>query len=294
MEDSYIIHGHDGAADDQMALLLLLTNHNLLATVLTPADSHIEPAKEMCKKILTVTQKTFIPLIVNDAEIPNPFPEEWKDETTEINKMVDIDVDNKLIVHDVNFLVDLIMRSEKPIIYVETGTLTTLAKCLKINPLVESKIKQIIWTGGSFGDIGHYLPENCDGSQTYNSYSDPHSANFVFQTNIEIILFTREATKTALLTREFYDNLPKSIYGDIYTKVYSIYVNMSFYRLWDVLTVSYINIPTAFKTTEYKCKIITDGKSQGKTEVCEDGRSVLAVYEADLNLFYSDVISRLK
>lgn len=70
MENYAIIHSHDGAADDVMALLLLLTNHDLLATVLTPADSWIKPATEMTQKVIAHCNPE-VPFILNDVEIPN-------------------------------------------------------------------------------------------------------------------------------------------------------------------------------------------------------------------------------
>lgn len=291
-----IIHGHDGAADDQMALLLLLTKHKLLATVLTPADSHLDPAEEMCKKILVGTDNIDIPLIVNNVSIMNPFPDQWKDESYDVNKLIDIDISNcNIESRDIHYLIDLILTSDKPIIYVETGTLTTLAQCLSINPLIEDKIEKLIWTGGSFGENGTYLPEGCDGSQTYNSYSDPISAKVVFDTNIDIVLLTREATDKALLSKVFYEQLPDTRYGNIYKNVYAFYIDMSFYRLWDVLTVSYIDIPEIFERGKYECqvKLITEGKSQGKTEICSNGRKVHVICDIDLDLFHSYVIKQL-
>lgn len=289
-----IIHSHDGAADDQMALLLLVAQYKLSAVVLTPADSHAEPAEEMCKKILTATNNWSVPLIVNNAHIPNPFPIEWRDESTAINKLIDVVIDTRITTKHMSDLITIIEKSELPIIYIETGTLTTLATCLSINPSIESKIKKIIWTGGSFDRPMLNPPHGCDGTQTYNSYSDPFSANLVFSTNIEIMLFTREVTEKAHLTREFYDNLPKSPYGEIYKSVYSFYINMPSYRLWDVLTVAFINIPKAFNTTHHNCKLITDGASAGKTEICDDGRIVEAVYDVNLELFYANVIDTLR
>ena len=290
-----IIHSHDGAADDQMALLLLLTKHKLLATVLTPADSRLTPAKEMCQKILALTDSIEIPLIVNDTNVPNPFPEKWRDESNEVNELIDHNIAGiDFKIGDIKLLTDIILGSDKDIIYIETGPLTTLAQCLKLNPLVEKKISKIIWTGGSFGPNGTYLPEGCDGSQTYNSYCDPYSAKVVFDTNIEIILLTREVTELALLSRDLYDNLPETKYGDLYRRVYGYYIDMSFYRLWDVLTVSYIDIPEAFKQEYLKCKLVTEGTSSGRTLKDDYGREVCAVYDVNLNLFYDYVIKQMK
>jgi len=293
-EQFSIIHSHDGAGDDQMALLLLLTKYKLLATVLTPADSYLEPAKEMTQKLLTITNCEDIPFIVNDIDTPNTFPLQWRDESYSINNLIKIDKDYKHIkTFNLEKLVEIILASEKRIIFIETGPLTTLSQCLKLAPSIEHKISKVIWTGGSFGLNGFNPPDNCDGSQTYNSYCDPSSANDVWQTSIDIVLLTREVTEKAFLSKEFYENLPLSKYGSIFRDVYSFYVDQSYYRLWDVLTVSYIDIPNSFNHVKHRCKIIVEGESQGKTETCDDGKEVVAITNVDLNDFYSYVLKQL-
>ncbi len=293
-ENFAVIHSHDGAGDDQMALLLLLTKHKLLATVLTPADSYLDPAKEMTQKILALTDNEDIPFIINDVDTPNLFPSEWRKESYNVNKLVKTE---KEYVHiknkNIEDLVQIILKSDKNIIFIETGPLTTLAQCLQIDPSIEHKISRIIWTGGSFNGKSVSRPEGCDGSQTYNSYCDPSSANIVWLTSIEIVLLTREVTEKALLSEEFYGNLPKSKYGEIYRQVYSFYVSQPYYRLWDVLSVSYLDMPHIFKFEEHKCRIISNGESQGRTEICTSGRNVVAVTDVNLDEFYSYVLDRL-
>lgn len=287
------IHSHDGAADDQLATILLLNMKlDLIAVCVTPADSHYLPAVQMANHIYNG------PIIINDNLFKNNFPESWKDETIEICEIMGAG-NTEIPLSESNYdeckkLITIILNSEKPIVFIETGTMNLLAKCLMIEPLIVKKIHQIIWTAGS-ETIAKSPPPGCDGTQTWNCYIDSTAADYVFSnTDTEIVLFTREVTDKIKLTHEFVNALPDTPHGNMFRKVYSYYVDQEFYRLWDVATASYPQTQDLFEFKYLRMNIITTGKSEGKTEITPHGRFVKFLTTVESEKIYDFIINTLK
>lgn len=287
------IHSHDGAADDQLATVMLLNmNLNLIAVCVTPADSYYETAVKMTKKLYNG------PIIINNNIFDNNFPKSWRDETYDICRLMDAEeIELPHVSDDVvecMKLIDIIQNSKNSITFIETGTMNLLAKCLKLDPSIGNKITNVIWTAGS-QTIAKSPPPGCDGTQTWNCYIDSKSAQYVFEnTNMEIVLFTREVTDKVKLTREFLDMLPDTYYGNLFRKVYSYYVEQEFYRLWDVMTATYPLTSKLFQFEYIHMQIITHGESEGKTEISNNGRFVKFLKDVDPQKIYNFIVEMLK
>lgn len=305
MEQYNYIHSHDGAGDDQLALILMINilssvNKKLLATVLTPSDSYLEPALNTTSKIVYNFSKETL-IIVSDIITPNSFPKCWKDDSYKIDEIVDLECNKEKlnISTDIAELVKIIKSSDKKIIIYETGPLTTLAKCLSTDPGIQDYISEIIWMGGCFDNsVSKSLPRTVDGTQSWNSYIDPIAADIVWKSKIKLTLFTREITEKFKITSYFLNNLPNSVCGNIFKNVYNMYKDDYFYRLWDVGTISYITLFDKYQHKYINSKIITSGKSQGKTlELNNDEKLVKKVKVVtdidDLLLLYNTIIQYL-
>ena len=337
MSQINVIHGHDGAADDQMALLLLLTMEhvNLIGVAIMPADSLPIPAVRMTNKLLTDFKST-APTYLYNVQTPNSFPQSWRDETIDVCKLMDADydkydypcwtidefIDRIGYVVPTNFEQDTTVwkSSTKGLVYIETGPLTILAECLRREPQIKNKIGQLIWCGGGFdteppGSTGSGTDArgkydkgiNADGSQSWNAFIDPAAVKLVFQEIDNIIIFPRELTDKIKLTKEFYDKLPKlseslikenSIgCGNIYRKVYSKYIDMDFYRLWDVLTASYLGCPALFKLETHNVEVETSGLlNNGQTRLTPEGsggKKMQIAVDVDIDGFYKYVLNQL-
>ena len=277
-----VIHSHDGAADDQMALLLLTHLHkskqiNLLAVSILPADSRAKPAIQMSNKIV---EDMGIPVIFNDKETPNKFPDEWRDETIKICKLLDADHDKYYKYESFETLIE-IMKTYSNITFIETGSLTTLADCLKMNDSIKQHIERIIWTGGCFDNnpgksIKKIGDEVMDGTQSWNAFIDPMSAKYVINSNMKIIMFPSELTNNIKLS-DIYHNLPYTEIGEIFRKVYAEYINDASYCIWDVFTVSYVGGNPFIEFDGNHIDIITEGISTGKTVKSPNGGYVYVV-----------------
>lgn len=277
-----VIHSHDGAADDQMALLLLTSLHkskqiNLLAVSVLPADSRAKPAIQMSNKIV---ENMDIPVIFNDKETPNKFPDEWRDETIKICKLMDADHDKYYKYEKLEKLIQII-KKHNDITFIETGSLTTLADCLKIDASIKHNIIRIVWTGGCFDNnpgksIKKIDDVVMDGTQSWNAFIDPISAKYVIDSDMKIIIFPSELTNQVKLSG-IYHKLPYTETGEIFRKVYAEYINDESYCVWDVFTASYVGGEPDIELDFRSIDIITDGISTGKTIESPDGTPVFII-----------------
>lgn len=301
-----VIHSHDGAADDQMALLLLKTmkHVNLLGVVVMPADSILESALSITNYIADTT-----PVFVHDVKTPNRFPEEWREETNDISRLInEIAEQNPKSSETPRIprtlrtrqfgiweLIEVI-RHNYDITFIETGPLTVLADCIKLCPDISDHINHVIWTGGGFDDVPSksiiQQYREFDGTQSWNALIDPISVKIVFDSKLKLTIFPRELTDSAKLTKTFYDNLPDTTNGRIYKQVYSKYLLMEFYRLWDVLTVSFVGCDI-FQSEQRKLSVMVDGSSMGRTITSDIGRMADVVTKVNIDQFYTYLLNQL-
>lgn len=314
MTEEQIILSHDGAGDDLLGMLLLLTyNVDIKAIILTPADAYLEPALENIQMILNVTNKNNIPITINNVSFKNDFPKEWKEQSyndNEVLRTITKYQENMKYVppsklNGYELLVEILSRSsDRSIIFIETGPMTLLGYTLSKNKDLEKKIKKVIWMGGSFdSDISETLKQykyaecEIDGTQSWNSFCDPINACNIFNSDHEydLILVTKEVTDKVPISKEFFNSLPNNIYGDIFKAIYNQVKDEPYYRMWDVVTVGYLGIPEAFSGIIKTCTILTEGSSQGRTVECnkDKGKSVLALIDINLNLIYKHILNQL-
>ena len=222
-----VIISHDGAGDDLLAMTLLLSYSNVrvIAIVLTPADSCLEPALQSVIHILNLLHQTDIPVFVNSQSVVNDFPVSWRDQSYKdyealqslpITNYVDI-----MVNYNLESIVD--MLPIESVLFIETGPLTALARMLKI-PQVVAKVKHVYWMGGKFRpELSHFvIPYGGDGSQSWNAYCDPLSANYVLESGCPLTMITQEVTEIVKITPEFYDRLPDTISGKIFKIIYGL------------------------------------------------------------------------
>jgi inosine-uridine nucleoside N-ribohydrolase len=275
MDIPQVIHSHDGAADDQLALLFLVQLHksrkiNLLAVSIMPADSHPEPAIKMSNYIVNGLN---IPVILHNKKTPNQFPETWKDETYDACRVMGANHDCFNKAFDISKLMEII-KYNIDIIFIETGPLTTLADCLELDKNISFlHIIKVIWTGGSFdNNPGKTIKKSGDlvmeGTQSWNAFIDPPAVEKVLSADWKVVMFPSEIINQVKLTQDFYNKLPNTEAGKIFHDVYKLYLDKD-YSIWDVLTATYIEKPGLFEIQSYQVYVHTKSVYAGKT-VCTD------------------------
>jgi purine nucleosidase len=94
----------------------------------------------------------------------------------------------------VQLIADTLEAASDPVTLVPTGPLTNIATFLLAKPELRSKIKEIVWMGGSTGrgNVGAY-PE-------FNAWADPEAADIVVRSGIPFTMVGLNITHQALVT----------------------------------------------------------------------------------------------
>jgi purine nucleosidase len=299
-----VLMDHDGAIDDYLAALLLLTMDQVqpLGIVVTPADCYIQPAVSITRKMLDLVGRSDISVAESTVRGINPFPTVYRRDSLIIDHLPILnqqdDVQAPLVSEPgQNFMVQVLREAPEPVTLLVTGPLTTLAVALDMAPEIESKIERLIWMGGALnvpGNISAELEPSQDGTAEWNAYWDAIAIYQVWKTNIPIIMCPLDITNTVPLTPEFVRQLGRQRHhplSDLAGQCYALALVQDYY-LWDVLTTAYIAHPEFYKLREWETQVITGGPSQGRIVIEPGGRNVQALDWVDTKQFYDYVLQQ--
>ena len=96
--------------------------------------------------------------------------------------------------HAVDFIINQCLNSQEKITICPTGPLTNIAEAILRNPLIIDNIDKIIFMGGVAKDLGNITPV-----AEFNIFVDPHAANIVLESNIELIMLGLDVTHKVLV-----------------------------------------------------------------------------------------------
>ncbi|OKH46749.1 nucleoside hydrolase [Calothrix sp. HK-06] len=301
-----VLLDHDGAVDDFLAVMLLLTMEHIepIGIIVTPADCYIQPAVSATRKILDLMGKSHIPVAESTVRGINPFPYLYRRDSFVIDNLPILNQQDTyttplLTEPGQDFMIRTLQQAPEPITLLITGPLTNLAYALDKAPDIETKIRRLIWMGGALnvaGNVEKNWESGQDGSAEWNAYWDPKAVARVWESSIEIIMCSLDITNNVPVTPEFVQKIGKQRQyniSDLAGQCYALVISQDYYA-WDVLATSYLGHPEAFELKELQTEIIATGKSQGRTKVVEKGRKILAMNKVDTNCFYSYILQQWK
>lgn len=141
MPKKLVLMDHEGAVDDFLSTVLLMTMENVqrLGVIVTPADCYIEPAVNATRKILDLMGCSDIPVAESTVRGVNPFPVLFRRDSFAVDHFPILNeketIDTPLISEPgQNFMVRVLKSAPEPVILMVTGPLTTLAAALDIAP----------------------------------------------------------------------------------------------------------------------------------------------------------------
>lgn len=305
MDKQPVLMSHDGGLDDYLSVALLITMEGVdpVGIVVTDADCYVEPAVSATRKILGMVGKTDIPVASSTVKGVNPFPEVWRRDAYRIDSLPSLNRNCIRIAPLVNesgqeFVVRALRQVARPLTFLETGPLSTLAAALEIDPSIEDKVKEIVWMGGALqvpGNVGAESGFEVDGSMEWNVFWDPPAAERVWQTKIPITLCPLDITNLVPLTDAFMERLGRQrefLLSDLAFEAYEVVQNKAEYFFWDVLTTAYLGRPDLFGLGEYETEIVVEGASAGRTAVREGKRRILSMEAVDVEGFYAYVLEQ--
>lgn len=295
---------HDGAIDDFLSLILLMTMTELepLGVVITPADCYVDAAVNVSRKILDLMGRSNIPVAKSSVRGVNPFPPDFRRDCTIINNFPILNESDRLITPLVEisgreFIVEQLQTASEPVTLMVTGPLTTVAEAIALEPEIIGRIAEIVWMGGAFsvsGNVQKAFALEHDGTAEWNVFWDPFAAKQVWETNIPLTLCPLDLTNGVPVTPEFIRTLAKQRrypISDLVGLCYSLAIPQDYY-CWDILATAYLARPELYQTEEQETDIITIGASQGKTILKVGGKKIRVMTEVNKKQFYSYLLQQ--
>lgn len=306
-----VIFDHDGGVDDLLSLVLLLTMDNIdvVGVTITPADCFLEDATETTLKILSLFQRSDIPVAKGDLYGVNPFHYDWRAQPKMLNALPAIlatPLDTSPLVEQSakEFIADSIAASAEPITVLMTGPCSNLVAAIDSNKAIKDNIEQIIWMGGAVNVVGNVAMHNHDNSAEWNVYWDPFAAKRLFELELTIKLVALDATNCLPIDKAFLSliaaqrHFPLSeLAGQFWaTTVAAIPAYEYTYHLWDVMATSILELSedaVQFETMELA--VATTEPSQGRTYAAPgNGQWVDVAVSADRDKVLDYVLQKLQ
>ena len=148
---------HDGAIDDFLSLILLMTMTEVepVGIVVTPADCYIEAAVRVSRKILDFMRRNSIPVAKSTVRGINPFPADFRRDCTIIDNFPILNESDRtqsplVEISATEFIIRQLQAAPQPVTLMVTGPLTTVAEAIALQPKIGDRIAEIVWMGRGF------------------------------------------------------------------------------------------------------------------------------------------------
>lgn len=271
-----VIHEHDGHIDDLLSCLLLWLSPaiDLQAITITNGDCYVEQSFSALLKMATLLDLEGAEIAYETEEIPNPFPDNWRKETSIINELPIFSKNALKPVYQQgrgrkseSLLIDCLHNLSTPITLVCTGPLTNVAKVLQKRPDLKSKIKELIVMGGALKTAGNVEEPGCDSGIEWNFYADAQAVKTVFNSGIPLTLIPLDLTNRFPVTKAFLSQLEQhsdqSRSCRLAHTLWSLVTGFEYY-FWDTMTAAAAIKPDIFTYKNMRLAVSTQEKSMGK------------------------------
>ncbi|WP_035484042.1 nucleoside hydrolase [Algoriphagus marincola] len=292
---------HDGAIDDLLSLMLLLTMKEveLIGVNVTPADCYIEPAIESTWKILKLFGKEQIPVGRSRINGVNAFPGEWRARPEVVNALPSlINIQYSLDPYGLPDAVDLIASTlnncQEPVTILMTGPCSNLVEALKREPQIRKKISGVVWMGGAFRTSGNVQTYQHDASAEWNVFWDPISSKELFEMELPLVCIPLDLTNQVPVDRGFLSELAKysnrklaDLAGQFWAMTVDTIPSYHYtYFMWDVLATSFLALDEIFVLEEVKAIVSDRPPNEGQTILSSDGFNLKIAAQVDKEAFY--------
>ena len=304
MSKKLVLMDHDGAIDDFLSLMLLMTMTEIepLGVVITPADCYANAAVSVSRKILDLMGRTDITVAQSTVRGLNPFPPDFRRDCTIIDNFPILNEPDQIKtflakISGQEFIVKQLQAASQPVTLMLTGPLTTVAEAIALQPEIIHKITEIVWMGGALsvpGNVEKVFALEHDGSAEWNVFWDPVAAKQIWDTKIPITLCPLDITNHVPVTPEFIHKLTKQRrypLSDLAGMCYALAIPQNYY-CWDILATAYLARPELYQIVEQETDIIPTGISQGKTIIKAGGRKIRVMTQVNKEKFYAYLLEQ--
>ena len=304
MTKKLVLMDHDGAIDDFLATMLLMTMEEVhpLGIIVTPADCYIAAAVNVTRKILNLIKRSDVSVAESTVRGINPFPPSFRRDSIIIDYFPILNEQEVICTPLLEatgqeFMVQALDQAPEPVTLMVTGPMTTVAAALQLAPRIAQKIQEIVWMGGALTVPGNvekaFAPEH-DGSAEWNVYWDAIAAAQIWQTEIPLTLCPLDITNTVPITSEFTAQLTKQRHcplSDLAGLCYALAIPQDYY-CWDILATAYLARPQYYQVRQRETSVVTKGSSQGRIKLEPGGRKITVMESVDKQRFFSYLLQQ--
>lgn len=211
VKDMSIIYDDDGSRDGTVALLYLLSKPkvSIKAVNISYGEAHPEIYIQHIGRMLDAVGHPDIALGAGqDAPVGTgtPFPDWlrqlcdnfWNYPLPNSDKTYPAQNAPELMVSTIN-------RASEPITIFMSGTFTSLAQALQLDPGIRENIATVYIMGGAVfvpGNITNLIPDSSNKVAEWNIFSDPQAAAEVFDAGLDMYLVPLDATNQVIFHQE--------------------------------------------------------------------------------------------
>ena len=304
-----ILMDHDGAIDDLLSQLLVLTmpDVELIGVTVTPADCYIEPALESAYKLLQLMGKEGIPLGRGDYYGINAFPGEWRARPEIINALpmlinLPTSPDPYTYRSAPELIIDRLSTASDKVTVLMTGPCSNLVLALEQAPHLKNKIEEIVWMAGAFRTTGNVQMYQHDGSAEWNVFWDPVSSRRLVEYELPLTLIPLDVTNHVPVTKKFLSTLATQIdhklsnlTGQFWALTLDTIPSYHYtYFMWDILATSYLAMPEQFTTELVKANVSTRPPNAGQTYLDDNGYVMKIATDVNTGYFYDYLLAQFK
>ena len=222
-----IIIDCDPGHDDAMAIIMALANRdkiNILGITTVVGNQTIEKVTQNAINIISFFNHQDIPVYMGEetplkitARLAGKFHGESGMDGPVFQKYkYQLSKENAI-----NWLKKTLLNSTTKIIILAIGPLTNIAKLINKYPKCKEKIEKIVFMGGSI------IGGNITATSEFNIWHDPHAADIIFKSGLDLFMIGLGATNQAILPWKHIDNFKKQN-TSTYKMVYDL---MEFYGI---------------------------------------------------------------
>ena len=271
----------DPGIDDVMALTLAFAHPTLDIRLITTEPGNQTQAKTINNALAFTSYMKQEIEIARGLDFPFFRQLEIADEVHGDNGLGEvefplptIDISNRTAIEAMR---ETLLSSTEKVIIIATGPLTNVGALLLAHPEVKSKINFISYMGGAA--VGGNMTPTAE----FNVYVDPHAADIVFRSGVEIVMSGLDVTHKAFITLDELEEI-KAIGSEFALKVVDM---LRFYvkaakqtafhhsnyqeciHLHDLCAVSYVLTPELFKGDDCYVAVELEGRFTAGTTVVD-------------------------
>ena len=304
MKTKKIILDCDPGHDDAVAIMLALASNeiDLLGISCVAGNATLENTTKNTLKICSLINKTQTKVYSGASK-----PLKHKLITAEhVHGKTGLDIEGKEIdispnislesKDAVDFIIDTCIESKDNIYLCPTGPLTNIALSLQKDQSIKDNIKEIVLMGGAAMCLGNITP-----AAEFNIYVDPHAANVVLNSGIEITMMGLDVTHKVNVNDEVINSIKSNnnrasvFFADLmefYSKFHRELYETGDCPLHDPCVIAYLIDKEIFKGKKVHVQVEQDSNlTRGETVVDWLGVKKLnpncnVITEADSDKFF--------